>query len=188
MKSESRDFGNLGNQLIFAAQKQTDAKDEPKSSNNENRSARNSGVSADDATNVLCQLLTQQAAPDAEIHTFDGNPLNYFYFMALFKEAVKKKIDDLNGRLTRLIKLTSGKAKELIQHCTQLLDLIGYKQVISLMERYYGNPHTNVVAYRRLYSFLIKCQSITDDITWNPLNTPDTLCSLRTLLRKRQFL
>ena len=144
IKSESRDFGNLGNQLIFADQKQTGAKDEPKSSNNENRSARNSGVSADDAANVLCQLLTQQAAPDVEIRTFDGNPLNCFYFMA-----VKKKIDGLNGRLTRLIKLTSGKAKELIQHCTQLLDLIGYKQVISLMERYYGNPHTNVVAYRR---------------------------------------
>ena len=72
IKSESRDFGNLGNQLIFADQKQTGAKDEPKSSNNENRSARNSGVSADDATNVLCQLLKQNASTDVELALFMG--------------------------------------------------------------------------------------------------------------------
>ena len=64
------------------------------------------------------------------------------------------------------------------------------------MERRYGNPNTIFAAYRReikkwplikpgdsaalkkFYSFLIKCQSITADITWNALNTPDTLCSL----------
>ena len=64
------------------------------------------------------------------------------------------------------------------------------------MDRRYGSPHTTVAAYRReikkwplikpgdsaalkkFYSFLIKCQSITPDISWNALNTPDTLCSL----------
>ena len=116
--------------------------------------------------------------------------------MALFKEPVEKKIDDPKGRLTRLIKFTSGEAKKLIQHCIQLPDLTGYKQAISLMERRYGNPHTIVAAYRmefkkwpfitlgdsaalkRFYSFLIKCHSITADITWNALHIPDTLCSL----------
>ena len=96
-KSGSRCSGNPCNQLIFAGPKQTDAKDVLKSRNNESRSATNSGVSADDATNVLCQLLKQQAAPDVEIDTFDGNPLNYFYFMALFKEAIERKIDDPKG-------------------------------------------------------------------------------------------
>ena len=57
IKSGSRYFGNPGNQLIFADPKQTD--DISKSRNNENRSARNSGVNGDDATNVLCQLLKQ---------------------------------------------------------------------------------------------------------------------------------
>ena len=57
MKSGSRDFGNPGHQLIFADPEQTDAKDVSKSSNDENRSARNSEVAADDTTNVLCQLL-----------------------------------------------------------------------------------------------------------------------------------
>ena len=69
--------------------------------------------------------------------------------MALFKKPVEKKIDDPKGRLTRLIKFSSGEAKKLIQHCIQLPDLTGYKQAISLMERHYGNPHTIVAAYRR---------------------------------------
>ena len=78
--------------------KQTDANDVLKLRNNESRNATNSGVSADDTTNVLCQLLKQQAAPDVETDTFDGNPLlNYFYFMALFKEAVERKITDPKG-------------------------------------------------------------------------------------------
>ena len=79
IKSGSRDFGNLGNQLIFVDPKQTDAKDVSKSRNNENRSARNSGVSEDDTTKVLRQLLKQPEAPDVETDTFDGNPLNYFF-------------------------------------------------------------------------------------------------------------
>ena len=115
IKSGSKDFGNLGHQLIFADPKQTDAKDVSKSSNDENRSVRNSEISANDTTNVLCQLLKQQAVPDVKIYSFDGNPLNYFYFMTLFKEAVEKKVDDPKGRLTRLIKFTSGEAKELIR-------------------------------------------------------------------------
>ena len=53
IKFGSRDFGNPGHQLIFADPKQADAKDVSKSINDENRSARNSGVSADDTTNVL---------------------------------------------------------------------------------------------------------------------------------------
>ena len=72
IKSGSRDFGNVDHQLIFADPKQTDAKDVSKSSNNENRSARNSGVSADDTTNVLCQLLKQNASPDVELALFIG--------------------------------------------------------------------------------------------------------------------
>ena len=124
IKSGLRDFGNPDNQLIFADPKQTDAKDVSESRNNKNRSARHSGVSADDTTNALCQLLKQKAAPDAEIDTFDGNQHNYFYFMVLYKEAVENKIVNPKGRLTKSIKFTSGEAKKLTHHCIQLADLI----------------------------------------------------------------
>ena len=68
--SGSRDFGNLGSKLIFADPKQICVKDVSKSKNNESRSTRNSGVSADDTTNVLCQLFK------ACVHCFLSN----FYF------------------------------------------------------------------------------------------------------------
>ena len=99
IKSGSRYSGNLDNQLIFVDPKQTDTKDILISRNNENRSATNSGVSADDTTNVLCQLLKQQSAPDVEIDAFDGKPLNLFYFMALLKGALERMIqrDDEQG-------------------------------------------------------------------------------------------
>ena len=37
------------------------------------------------ATDVLCQLLRQQAAPEVDIEVFHGNLLNFKYFMSLFK-------------------------------------------------------------------------------------------------------
>ena len=46
---------------------------------------------------------------------FDDNPLNYYYFMALFVEVVEVNIGEPRGRLTQLIKFTIGKARELIR-------------------------------------------------------------------------
>ena len=43
---------------------------------------------------------------------FDDNPLNYYYFMALFVEV---NIGEPRGRLTQLIKFTTGKARQLIR-------------------------------------------------------------------------
>ena len=80
---------------MFADPKSTAAKDVLKS--------KIHGVSADDVTNILCQLLKLQAAPDVEIDAFDGNPLNYLCFMALFKKAKERKIDEPKGQLTTLI-------------------------------------------------------------------------------------
>ena len=65
---------------------------------------------------ALCKLLQLQAAPEVDMEQFDGNPLNYHYFMALFAEVVETKIEEPRGRLTRLIKFTTGEARELIKH------------------------------------------------------------------------
>ena len=59
----------------------------------------------------MCQLLKQQGAPEVEIDVFPGDPLEYHYFMEIFKEVVEKRIEDPRGRLTRLIKYTTGEAK-----------------------------------------------------------------------------
>ena len=49
---------------------------------------------------MLCKVMKQQPAPEIDLDVFDGNPLNFHFFMAVFREAIEKKIEDPRGRLT----------------------------------------------------------------------------------------
>ena len=122
--------------------------------------------------------LRLQDTPNVEIDTFSGNPTDFHYFMCTFKEVVENKIDDSLGRLTRLIKYTTGEAKELIKHCIQEDPDAGYTHAKRLLKEQYGNPHRiasayvkelrtwpilkdgNSFAFRKLHRFLIKCQAL----------------------------
>ena len=66
-------------------------------------------LESEDISQILCHLLKLHAALEVDIRRK--------YLMALFKEVVEIKIDDPRGRLTRLIKCTTGDVKELIKHC-----------------------------------------------------------------------
>ena len=145
---------------------------------------------------MLCSLLRQQSAPDVDIRIFRGDLLEYHFFMSSFREDVERKIDDPHGRLGRLLKFTDGEAKETSRHCIQQPSEIGCRPAKSLLEDHYGNPHPilaayqkeinswtplkpgDLAAYRKLYNFLIKRDSIMSRQQWNSLDTPDVLCSL----------
>ena len=132
----------------------------------------------EDVSQMLCKLLKLHAAPEVDMEPFDGNALNYHYFMALFKEVVESKIDDPRGRLTRLIKYTTGDAKELIKHCLQLPSIEAFKNAKCLLERVYRNPQKSFFSYRReikqrpqikfgdakvfrkFHNFLLKCRIV----------------------------
>ena len=101
------------------------------------------------SSDALCNLFQLQAAPEVDMEQFDGNPLNYHYFMAMFAEVVETKIEKPRGRLTRLIKFTTGEARELIKHCIQLPHNGGYQHARALLERAYGNPHKILSSYRK---------------------------------------
>ena len=92
------------------------------------------------SSNALCKLLELQVAPEVDMEQFDGNPLNCYYFMALFAEHVETKIEEPRGRLTRLIKFTTGEARELIKHCLQLPHNRGYQHARALLEKNFVNP------------------------------------------------
>ena len=64
---------------------------------------------------------------------FDGNPLDFRYFMTLFHEVVKREIDDPRGKLARLLKYTSGNAKEMIRHCVQEPPTMGYQHAKKIL-------------------------------------------------------
>ena len=76
---------------------------------------------------MMCQLLKQQSAPDIDIDIFSVNSTKFQYFMAVFNEIMEKKVDDPRGKLTRLIKYTTGDVKETLKNCIQLAAEIGFE-------------------------------------------------------------
>eukprot|EP00112_Aurelia_sp_Birch-Aquarium-sp1_P014426 Seg3112.1 transcript_id=Seg3112.1/GoldUCD/mRNA.D3Y31 product="hypothetical protein" protein_id=Seg3112.1/GoldUCD/D3Y31 len=164
---------------------------------------REDTVSTDESTlhAALYALFNQQNAPNVDIDVFCGDPMEYQYFMATFREVVEKKIEDPMGRLTRLIKYTSGEAKELIRHCIQLPPSICYKEAKALLTKEYGDSYrisaaymqelrrwpqikyADALAFRTFYRFLVKCQSsMKSGPNLQVLNTPEILQVLQSKL------
>ena len=164
------------------------------------RSTMKNTKNTEELSQMMCNLLHHQSAPNVEIETFTGNPLDYHYFKSVFKEALEYKIDDPHGRLVRLLKYTEGEARETVKHCIQQPVDTGYDRAKLLLEQHYGDPHRILAAYRKeikgwpslkpgdssayrkFYNFLIKCESIMSQQRWNSLNSPDILCTLTSKL------
>ena len=83
------------------------------------------------------------------VEVFDDNPLHFKYFISVFKEVVETKLDDPCGCLTRLIRYTSGEAKELVRNCIHLFPEECYEQAIAMLQGRYGDPYQVLVAYHR---------------------------------------
>ena len=90
---------------------------------------------------MLYQLVKEQSAPSIDIELFDGNPLHYTYFRSMLRGAVEKRIKDLQGKLTRLINLTSGEAKEFIKPFIHDRPECGFANAMRLLEKQYGYKH-----------------------------------------------
>ena len=145
---------------------------------------------------MICKLLQYQGVPEVKIDNFNGNPLEYRYFVSMFNQVVIKKVSDQTGRLTRLLKFTGGEARELIKHCIHFPPETGYETAMRLLNSRYGNPHYLLASYskeikafpsvkpgdascfRKFYSFVLKCKAFSKTTAWNSLETLETLCIL----------
>ena len=145
---------------------------------------------------MLSKLVRKQSAPQGDMKPFEGNPLDFTYFMSMFQESVEKKIDDPRGKLTQLIKYTRGEPRELVKHFINDRADCGYKNAIALLQKQYENPHTmlssyrkeiklmqplkagDAAAFRKLFNFLIKCQAMRVGSKHNPLDTPEMICMI----------
>ena len=99
-------------------------------------------------------------------------------------------------RLTRLTKYTCGEARELVIDFLHDRPDVGYTNAMNLLEKQYGDPHRllasyrreikqmskiksgDAVAFRRLFNFLIKCQTMSYSTSKNPLDSPDVICMI----------
>ena len=146
----------------------------------------------------MTKMLKLQSAPTVVLDIFSGDPLEYEYFKATFREVVENTIDDQKGKLTRLIQYTSGEAKNLIKHLIHVSG-DGYDQAIKILDAEYGDVHTvtnsylkelrlwpairlnDTVGFKNFYQFLVKCQTYKDGSRLLELDSADLI---RTLILK----
>ena len=142
---------------------------------------------------MMSKMMKQQSAQEIDFDVFDRNPLNLYYFMAVFREAAEKKIEDPRGRLICLIKYTTGEGKDLLKNCIQLPANDVYEAAKNQLYHLYGDPHRVIAAYQKeikhwpqvkhrdaepyrgFLNFLLKCETITQMQTWNVLDTPEVM-------------
>ena len=147
---------------------------------------------------TMTKMLKLQSAPTVVLDIFSGDPLEYEYFKATFREVVENTIDDQKGKLTRLIQYTSGEAKNLIKHLIHASGN-GYDQAIKILDDEYGDVHTvtnsylkelrlwpairsnDTVAFKNFHQFLVKCQTYKEGIRLMELDSADVI---RTLVLK----
>ena len=60
------------------------------------------------------RVATVPGILEVEIDKYSGNPLDYQYFASMLHQVMEKKVSDQPGRLTRLLRVTGGEAKESI--------------------------------------------------------------------------
>ena len=79
--------------------------------------------------------------PKVELDKFDGNPLEYLTFIAVFDEVVDNTVMDGQVKLTRLLHYTCGSAKAAIRNCALVGGESGYDQARAILQNIYGNSH-----------------------------------------------
>ena len=55
--------------------------------------SNNLGSAKPTMTENLCKLLWRQAAPEVDVEILGSGPLNFKYFVSVFKEVVETKLD-----------------------------------------------------------------------------------------------
>ena len=86
----------------------------------------------------LCKVVN---FPSATLDEFDGDPMQYHAFFALFDETVANVVTDDAVKLNRLYKYTKGDAKDAIKRCPTLGGTKGYKLAREILHRRFGNDH-----------------------------------------------
>ena len=84
------------------------------------------------ATDVLCWLLRQQAAPGIDMKVFDSDLLNFKYFVLILREVVETKLEDPRERLKQSIKYSRGEAKHLVKNYIYLSSE-GYREAMRIL-------------------------------------------------------
>ena len=70
---------------------------------------------------------------------FNGDPLDYPSFMAIFDETIATKVSDNQIKLSRLLQYTSGSAYSAIKNCSLIGGNEGYAKAREILQTRFGN-------------------------------------------------
>ena len=133
-------------------------------------------VPADTQGATVSKLIDSLQLPDIKIEVFDGNPLDFWFFMASFKESVESKCSDQRNKFLRLSQYLSGEPKELVEGC--IFESSCYDKAKQMLTNQYGNRYRIINEYkkelkswskikpndstclRKFYTFLMKFKSV----------------------------
>lgn len=85
------------------------------------------------------KMIEALEMPKAELQSYDGDPINYFYFIRTFEDNVGNLSVDDSKKLVRLLHYCTGKARRVIQCCATMEPSIGYAKARRLLEERFGN-------------------------------------------------
>lgn len=94
-----------------------------------------------DSIQAQQHFMAMMNMPKVDIEKFDGNPLTYHSFIALFDEAVDSVPTSNRAKLTRLIECTKGDAKNAIRSCILQKSDGAYQDAKDILACRFGSDH-----------------------------------------------
>ena len=90
--------------------------------------------------NKIVEMLKLSQAQTVDLDVFDGNVVEFPYFLTTFKQVVEEKVPDERRRLSRLIKYTKVKHMNSVNHVFIFHKRICYERAKELSTQKYGSP------------------------------------------------
>ena len=93
------------------------------------------------------QLSLTLTLPHAEVHAFDGDPVNYCNFIRSFENLIEAKTKNSSTKLYYLVQYTTGDVQELMKSCLSMQPDEGYQEARRLLKSRYGQSYKIATAY-----------------------------------------
>lgn len=97
---------------------------------------------ADDLTRG--ELLSIMNLPKLTLETFNGDPLQYHTFMAVFDQNVGNHLGNDDAKMSRLLEYTTGEARDAIRKCALIGGSGGYEKARQILKTRFGDQHVVV--------------------------------------------
>ena len=162
--------------------------------------------------NEITELLVKQhkvsTLPSLNIPVFNGDPLEYSFFMKAFEHGIEERTDSNKDRLHFLEQFTTGRPKVLVRSCSHMHPDRGYTEAKKLLNKHFGNEYTIASAYiekalnwpvirsedgeglTEFAVFLTSCYNTVDSMDYveemdSPTNLKAVICKLPFKLREK---